>query len=124
MAGDGSRSAIMLWVAVVFVYYIIATLLPIDKIIGRIYPLFAAALLFMAAALMICLFAKWPAIPEIWDGLQNRGPSIGLNGQSIFPCLFITIACGAISGFHATQSPIMARCIKNEKLGVRCFTGR
>lgn len=123
MAGDGSRSAIMLWVAVVFVYYIIATLLPIDKIIGRIYPLFAAALLFMAAALMICLFAKWPAIPEIWDGLQNRGPSIGLNGQSIFPCLFITIACGAISGFHATQSPLMARCIKNEKLGRPVFYG-
>lgn len=123
MAGDGSRSAIMLWVAVVFVYYIIATLLPIDKIIGRIYPLFAAALLFMAAALMICLFAKWPAIPELWDGLQNRGPSIGLNGQSIFPCLFITIACGAISGFHATQSPLMARCIKNEKLGRPVFYG-
>ena len=123
MAGDGSRSAIMLWVAVVFLYYIIATLLPIDKIIGRIYPLFAAALLFMAAALMICLFVKWPAIPELWDGLQNRGPSIGLNGQSIFPCLFITIACGAISGFHATQSPLMARCIKNEKLGRPVFYG-
>lgn len=123
MAGDGSRSAIMLWVAVIFIYYIIATLLPIDKIIGRIYPLFAAALLFMAAALMICLFVKWPAIPELWDGLQNRGPSIGLNGQSIFPCLFITIACGAISGFHATQSPLMARCIKNEKLGRPVFYG-
>ncbi len=123
MAGDGSRSAIMLWVAVIFIYYIIATLLPIDKIIGRIYPLFAAALLFMAAALMICLFAKWPAIPELWDGLQNRGPSIGLNGQSIFPCLFITIACGAISGFHATQSPLMARCIKSEKLGRPVFYG-
>ncbi len=123
MAGDGSRSAIMLWVAVIFIYYIIATLLPIDKIIGRIYPLFAAALLFMAAALMVCLFVKWPAIPELWDGLQNRGPSIGLNGQSIFPCLFITIACGAISGFHATQSPLMARCIKNEKLGRPVFYG-
>ena len=123
MAGDGSRSAIMFWVAVIFIYYIIATLLPIDKIIGRIYPLFAAALLFMAAALMVCLFIKWPAIPELWDGLQNRGPSIGLNGQSIFPCLFITIACGAISGFHATQSPLMARCIKNEKLGRPVFYG-
>ena len=123
MAGDGSRAAIMLWVAVIFIYYIIATLLPIDKIIGRIYPLFAAALLFMAAALMVCLFVKWPAIPELWDGLQNRGPSIGLNGQSIFPCLFITIACGAISGFHATQSPLMARCIKSEKLGRPVFYG-
>ena len=123
MAGDGSRGAIMLWVAVIFIYYIIATLLPIDKIIGKIYPIFAFALLFMAASLMICLFVKWPHLPELWDGLQNRGPSIGLKGQSIFPCLFITIACGAISGFHATQSPLMARCLKNEKLGRPVFYG-
>ena len=123
MAGDGTRGAIMLWVGIIFLYYIIATLLPIDKIIGKVYPLFAFALLFMAAALMICLFIKWPHLPEIWDGLQNRGPSIGLNGQPIFPCLFITIACGAISGFHATQSPLMARCLKNEKLGRPVFYG-
>ena len=123
MAGDGSRGAIMIWVAVIFIYYIIATLLPIDKIIGKIYPIFAFALLFMAASLMICLFVKWPHLPELWEGLQNRGPSIGLNGQSIFPCLFITIACGAISGFHATQSPLMARCLKNEKLGRPVFYG-
>ena len=123
MAGDGSRGAIMIWVAVIFIYYIIATLLPIDKIIGKIYPLFAFALLFMAASLMICLFVKWPHLPELWEGLQNRGPSVGLNGQSIFPCLFITIACGAISGFHATQSPLMARCLKNEKLGRPVFYG-
>ncbi len=123
MAGDGTRGAIMLWVGIIFLYYIIATLLPIDKIIGKIYPLFAFALLFMAAALMVCLFVKWPHLPEIWDGLQNRGPSIGLNGQPIFPCLFITIACGAISGFHATQSPLMARCLKNEKLGRPVFYG-
>lgn len=123
MAGDGGRSAIMLWVGIIFLYYIIATLLPIDKIIGRFYPIFAVALLFMAAALMICLFIKWPALPEIWDGLQNRGPSIGLKGQPVFPCLFITIACGAISGFHATQSPLMARCLKNEKLGRPVFYG-
>ena len=123
MAGDGSHGAIMLWVGVIFLYYIIATLLPIDKIIGKVYPLFAFALLFMAAALMVCLFVKWPHLPEIWDGLQNRGPSIGLKGQPIFPCLFITIACGAISGFHATQSPLMARCLKNEKLGRPVFYG-
>lgn len=123
MAGDGTRGAIMLWVGIIFLYYIIATLLPIDKIIGKIYPLFAFALLFMAAALMVCLFVKWPHLPEIWDGLQNRGPSIGLNGQPIFPCLFITIACGAISGFHATQSPLMARCLKDEKLGRPVFYG-
>ena len=123
MAGDGTRGAIMLWVGIIFLYYIIATLLPIDKIIGKVYPLFAFALLFMAAALMVCLFIKWPHLPEIWDGLQNRGPSIGLKGQPIFPCLFITIACGAISGFHATQSPLMARCLKNEKLGRPVFYG-
>jgi len=123
MAGDGTRAAIMLWVGIIFIYYIVATLLPIDKIIGRIYPVFAIALLFMAAALMVCLFIKWPSLPEIWDGLQNRGPSIGLKGQPIFPCLFITIACGAISGFHATQSPLMARCLKNEKLGRPVFYG-
>ena len=77
----------------------------------------------MAVALMVCLFVKWPSLPEFWDGLANRGPSVGLNGQPIFPCLFITIACGAVSGFHATQSPLMARCLKNEKLGRPVFYG-
>jgi carbon starvation protein CstA len=123
VAGSGTTGSMMFWVAVIVVYYIIATLLPIDKIIGKIYPLFAFALIFMAVGLMVCLFVKWPSIPEFWDGLQNRGPSIGMNGQTIFPCLFITIACGAISGFHATQSPMMARCMKNEKLGRPVFYG-
>lgn len=126
IAGDGSTTAVLVWVAVVFVYYIIATLLPVDKIIGKIYPLFAFALIFMAISLMAGLFVKWPAIPEIWDGLGNLGAQKGLSGmdtQPILPCLFITIACGAISGFHATQSPMMARCIKNEKLGRPIFYG-
>ena len=123
MVGDGGSGSMMLWVVVIFAYYVIATLLPIDKIIGRIYPVFAFALLFMAVALMVCLFVKWPSLPEFWDGLANRGPSLGLNGQPIFPCLFITIACGAVSGFHATQSPLMARCLKNEKLGRPVFYG-
>ena len=123
MTGDGGRTSMMVWVVVIFLYYIVATLLPIDKIIGRIYPVFALALLFMAAALLVCLVVKWPSIPEFWDGLQNRGPSVGLTGQPIFPCLFITIACGAVSGFHATQSPLMARCIKSEKLGRPVFYG-
>ena len=123
MAGDGSQGSMMLWIGVIFIYYIIATLLPIDKIIGRIYPVFAAALLFMAVALLVCLLVKWPSIPEFWEGLQNRGPSVGLKDQPIFPCLFITIACGAVSGFHATQSPLMARCIGNEKLGRPVFYG-
>lgn len=123
IAGDGSRWAIMIWVLVIFAYYVVATLLPIDKIIGRIYPVFAVALLFMALALMVCLLVKWPSIPEIWDGLQNRAPSVGVEGQPIFPCLFITIACGAVSGFHATQSPLMARCLNSEKLGRPVFYG-
>ena len=123
MAGDGTSRSFMIWVAVIFVYYVIATLMPIDKIIGRIYPVFAVSLIFMAAALMVGLFVKWPSLPEFWDGLSNRGPSVGVTGQPVFPCLFITIACGAISGFHATQSPLMARCIKNERLGRPVFYG-
>ncbi len=118
-----AKSSIMTWVAIVFLYYIIATLLPIDKLIGRVYPLFAFSLLFMAAALVVCLFVKWPSIPELWDGLQNRGPQVGMDGQSIFPCLFITVACGAVSGFHSTQTPIMARCLASETKGRRIFYG-
>ena len=108
------------WIIVIFVYYIIATMMPIDKIIGKIYPLFACSLLlFMAAALMVMLFVKQPQIPELWEGVGEAS----LSTKSIFPCLFITIACGAISGFHATQSPLMARCIKNEKLARPVFYG-
>lgn len=118
-----AKTSIMAWVLIVFLYYIIATLLPIDKLIGRIYPLFAFALLFMAAGLSVCLLVKWPSIPELWDGLQNRGPSVGLEGQSIFPCLFITVACGALSGFHSTQSPLMSRCLTDERQGRPVFYG-
>ena len=107
------------WIIVIFVYYIIATMMPIDKIIGKIYPLFAFSLLFMAVALMAMLFVKMPDIPEVWEGVGEAS----LTTKSIFPCLFITIACGAISGFHATQSPLMARCVKNEKMGRPIFYG-
>lgn len=107
------------WIIVIFIYYIIATMMPIDKIIGKIYPLFAFSLLFMAVALMVMLFVKQPQIPELWEGVGEAS----LSTKSIFPCLFITIACGAISGFHATQSPLMARCIKNEKLARPVFYG-
>lgn len=123
IAGDGTSRWILIWAIIILVYYIIATLLPIDKLIGRIYPIFAIALLFMAVAMMFGLFAKWPSIPEFWDGLQNRAPSVGVKGQNIFPCLFITVACGAVSGFHATQSPLMARCLKNERMGRPVFFG-
>lgn len=109
------------WASVVFIYYILATLLPIDKIIGKIYPLFAAALLFMAIGILVMLYWHHPALPEItsWESLRNTDPS----GIPIFPMMFVSIACGAISGFHATQSPLMARCMTNEKYGRPVFYG-
>ncbi|MFA6813156.1 MAG: carbon starvation CstA family protein, partial [Bacteroidaceae bacterium] len=109
------------WIVVIFAYYILATLLPIDKIIGKIYPLFAFALIFMAAGILLMLFVKRPAIPEFWDGLQNMSPNP--DKSPIFPMMFISIACGAISGFHGTQSPLMARCMKSEREGRRVFAG-
>lgn len=115
----GTITAMLLWCVVIFVYYIIAAMLPIDKIIGKIYPLFAISILFMAVAMLAVLLVKWPALPEISDGLGNMDNAMG----PIFPCLFITIACGAISGFHATQSPLMARCIRHEKHGRPLFYG-
>lgn len=122
MTGGGNVS-VAVWVVAIFIYYIIATLLPIDKIIGRIYPVFSVALLFMAAALLGCLIVKWPSIPELWDGLGGWSGKVALKDQPIFPCLFITIACGAVSGFHSTQSPLMARCLGNERLGRPVFYG-
>lgn len=109
------------WIAIIFIYYIIATLLPINKIIGRIYPIFGVCLLFMAVAILACLFVYQPYIPEIWNGTANIHPQ---KGQlPIFPVLFITIACGAVSGFHPTQSSLMARCLTNEKFGRPIFYG-
>lgn len=120
----GGFDNMLLWICVIFIYYVIATMMPIDKIIGKIYPLFAISLIFMAAALMVVLFVKWPSLPEAWDGLGYMGTQLGINNpEPIFPALFITIACGAISGFHATQSPLMARCMKSENLGRPVFYG-
>jgi len=110
------------WVWIVFVYYILATLLPIDKIIGKIYPFFGFALFFMAFGLIISLFIKGYSIPELSiENFRNLHNEAGKF--PVFPMMFITIACGAISGFHSTQSPLMARCITNEKLGRRVFYG-
>lgn len=112
-------SGVMMWVGIIFIYYVFATMLPVDKIIGKIYPLFAFSLLFMAVALMVVLFMKWPALPEVW----KMGEVENLAKQPLFPCLFITIACGAVSGFHATQSPLMARCLTSERKGRPVFYG-
>ncbi len=115
----------LMWVGIIFVYYIIATMLPIDKIIGKIYPLFAFSLLFMAAALMVVLLVRWPQLPELWTHLYNMGAEAQPEKwtDAIFPALFITVACGAISGFHGTQSPLMARCMKSERSGRPIFYG-
>ncbi len=120
------------WIVVIFIYYILATMLPVDKIIGRLYPIFGFALLFMAVALMFCLFIKMPSLPELWSGPHDTNYNIppSLLGASSFieknpliPCMCITIACGAISGFHATQSPLMARCLVSEHKGRSIFYG-
>jgi len=107
------------WVGLIMVYYIIATLVPVDKLIGKIYPLFGAALIFMGIGIAVMMFVKGYAvnIPELT--FSNIHP----RGTGVYPFLFITIACGAISGFHATQAPLMARCLKNEKEGRRVFYG-
>lgn len=118
--GWGFFGTIAFWTVVIFVYYIFATLLPIDKLIGRIYPLFGFALLVMAVGVLYGIFASEGAMPEITEAFSNHHPNSTLP---IFPGLCITIACGAISGFHATQSPMMARCLKNEKLGRGVFYG-
>ena len=115
----------LMWIIVIFCYYFIATMMPIDKIIGKIYPLFAFSLLFMAGALMTWLFLHWPTLPELWTHCYNMGAATEPDKwtDNIFPALFITIACGAISGFHATQSPLMARCVKGERMGRPIFYG-
>ncbi|MBQ2424664.1 MAG: carbon starvation protein A [Alistipes sp.] len=99
------------WLAIIIVYYFLATLLPVDKLIGKIYPLFGAALIAMALGLLgVLLFGDY-TIPQMT--LENL--HINADKLPLVPTLFITIACGAISGFHATQSPLMARCVNNER---------
>ncbi len=110
------------WVYTVFIYYILATLLPIDKLIGRIYPVFGAALLFMALGIGIAIvFGNYNLVELTPDNFRNMKDNA--SAFPAFPLLFVTIACGAISGFHSTQSPLMARCLKNETLGRRVFYG-
>ena len=106
------------WIVVIFIYYLLATLLPIDKLIGKIYPVFAVALLFMALGILFMLFWHRPPLPELTDGL-----GVNYTGLPVFPMMFVSIACGAISGFHATQSPLMARCMIHEKQGRPVFYG-
>ena len=114
-----------IWIALIFIYYIVATLCPIDKVIGRIYPFFAFCLIFMAVGIMGYIIVAQPALDEWWDEGKFVNSAWMEQGHLayLFPMMFISIACGAISGFHATQSPLMARCMKNEKMGRVCFYG-
>ncbi len=105
------------WAVIIFAYYVLATLIPIDKLIGRIYPLFGAALLTMVGMITWRIVNGSLHIPELT--LQNLHPA----GVGVWPFMMITVACGAISGFHATQSPMMARAIESEGYSRRIFFG-
>ena len=107
------------WAVVILAYYLLATLLPIDKVIGKLYPVFGVLLVTMAAAVIFGIIFSGGkfSIPEI--SLTNLHP----EGTPVWPYMFITVACGAISGFHATQSPMIAKCITSEKQGRKIFYG-
>lgn len=105
------------WVVVILIYYLLATLLPIDKLIGKLYPVFGVVLLMMAVGIIVGLMAGGYELPELT--LTNLHP----EGRAVWPYMFITVACGAISGFHGTQSPMMARCLTSEKDGRKIFYG-
>lgn len=108
------------WMWVMIIYYFVATFVPIDKVIGKIYPLFGVCLIVMAVGVGgSMLFSGKFVMPEIWDNFANLHPS----GTPIWSFMFISIACGAISGFHATQSPMMARCCTSERHGRKIFYG-
>ena len=119
---DGKPTSVSTWIiyGVIFLYYLIATVFPIDAIIGKIYPIFGICLIIMAIGVIFGIFTN-PAytIPEIWENFHSMHPS----GTPIWSFMFITVACGAISGFHSTQSPLMARCMKSEKQGHFVFYG-
>ena len=110
-------------VVIIFAYYILATIVPVDKIIGRFYPFFGALLIFMSVGLITAIGISDEH--ELLGGFEisHMFTNMNPNDLPLWPALFITIACGAISGFHATQSPLMARCIENEQNGRFIFYG-
>ncbi len=117
-----TNDALLYWLGAIFLYYVLSTVLPIDKLIGKIYPVFGVALLFMALGIFVMMFYYKMPVPEITiANLTNMHSNA--EAFPIFPFVFVTIACGAISGFHATQSPLMARCMTNEKHGRVVFFG-
>lgn len=120
LLGNLTEMDVTMWVTIIFAYYILATIVPIDKIIGRFYPIFGGLLVFMSVGLIIGLaVSDHDFYSQGLDFSTNFHP----NDLPLWPLLFITIACGAISGFHATQSPLMARCMQNEESGRFIFYG-
>ena len=116
----GVLATTLFWLIIILAYYFIATFLSIDKIIGKVYPVFGICLIIMAVGVAFGVITNSNyVIPELWDHLYNMHPS----GTPIWSFMFITVACGAISGFHATQSPLMARCMKSERQGRFVFYG-
>ena len=107
------------WLALIIAYYFTATFISIDKIIGKIYPVFGICLIIMAVGVCFGTLTSGEKIPEIFSNFRNMHP----KGTPIWAFMFITVACGAISGFHATQSPLMARCLKSERQGHFVFYG-
>lgn len=108
---------ISFWVTIILIYYLLATLLPIDQLIGKLYPIFGIVLIVMVLGIAGGLILNGYTLPEL--SLQNLHPL----GKPIWPYMFVTVACGAVSGFHATQSPMMARCLKSEQDGHKVFYG-
>ena len=123
LLGSMSGMDVALWTAIIFAYYILATVLPIDKIIGRLYPFFGGLLLFMSFGLIIGLIFSGKPFFAATSGAESLFSNLHPKELPIWPLIFITIACGAISGFHSTQSPLMARCLQNEKNGRFVFYG-
>ena len=116
----GMLTSSEMWLWIILAYYFIATFISIDKIIGRIYPIFGICLIIMAVGVIFGIFIHPEfTIPEIWSHFYNMHP----KGTPVWSFMFITVACGAISGFHSTQSPLMARCMKSEKQGHFVFYG-
>jgi carbon starvation protein CstA len=123
LLGSMSGMDVALWTAIIFGYYILATIMPVDKIIGRLYPFFGGLLLFMSFGLIIGLIFSGKPFFAAASGAEGLFSNLHPKELPIWPLIFITIACGAISGFHSTQSPLMARCIRNEKNGRFVFYG-
>ena len=117
---SGVLTTTLFWLILILIYYFIATFISIDKIIGKIYPIFGLCLIIMAVGVIIGIYTNPEfTIPEIWSHMYSMHPA----GTPIWSFMFITVACGAISGFHSTQSPLMARCMKSEKQGHFVFYG-